>query len=179
MSNHAPVSGYGKVFEDMFTGSMYGQPAAVFVVWVYAITHMREKGQVCYVEINPNHLAPAVGLSAEEVTASLLYLQEPDHGSRSEEFEGRRLVCLLPEEKRHGGPMTYRVVNGFKYRMGTGEAERRAGNARRQRKAAAKKRAKKDSGGKWDEERWEQTWDSEGADAVLAVQRPMERGFDR
>lgn len=79
---------YGKHFESMYDGSMYGAGVAVFAVWGYVISHARE----AVVELNPQMLAHTLGGKEEEIIAAIKKLQSPDPRSRHKEYEGRRLV---------------------------------------------------------------------------------------
>ena len=103
------------------------------------------------------------GCSEEEVRAASAALEAPDPGSRSGEEEGRRVVA---ESVRTLGPMQYRVVNGYKYRMMPGEEKRKAGERKRSAKYYAKKKAEREAA----------EWDRHDLDAPLAVQRPMKVG---
>lgn len=79
---------YGKHFQSMYTGSMHGAGPDVFAVWGYVISH----AQHGTVELNPQHLAPILGMSAEAVEATIVKLAEPDNRSRSKAYDGRRLI---------------------------------------------------------------------------------------
>ena len=79
---------YGKHFESMYDGSMYGAGVAVFAVWGYVISHAREG----VVELNPQMLAHTLGGKEEEIIAAIKKLQSPDPRSRHKEYEGRRLI---------------------------------------------------------------------------------------
>ena len=80
---------YGKHFESMYEGSMYGAGVAVFAVWGYVISHARE-GKI---ELNPRKLRDTLGAeSIEEVEAAIIKLESTDPESRHKEEGGRRLV---------------------------------------------------------------------------------------
>jgi LysM repeat protein len=116
---------YGKAFTSMYTGSLFGKPALVFAVWTYSFAHMRpsRKDGECYVELNPTLLAATFATDVPKVHEALAVLEAPDPSSRNTVEDGRRLVCLA--ERRHDGPMQYRVVNGATYRAMRDEEERR------------------------------------------------------
>lgn len=74
----------------MYTGSMHGAGADVFAVWGYVISHAQEGT----VELNPAHLAPILGMSADAVQTAIDLLCSPDPRSRSALHEGRRLLSV-------------------------------------------------------------------------------------
>lgn len=79
---------YGKHFESMYDGSMYGAGIAVFAVWGYAISHTRKSR----VELNPRKLADTLGGKIEEIEQAISFLRKPDPESRFKEHEGRRMI---------------------------------------------------------------------------------------
>lgn len=79
---------YGKHFESMYEGSMYGSGVAIFAVWGFVISHARA-GRL---ELNPKKLADTLGGTVAEIEEAILKLQKPDPASRHKEFEGRRLI---------------------------------------------------------------------------------------
>lgn len=80
---------FGKVFESMFTGSLFGSGPTTFAVWTYAIVNARPPGEV---ELNPKLLAATLGCSEADVLEALETLCAPDPNSRSADEDGRRLV---------------------------------------------------------------------------------------
>jgi len=104
---------YGRHFESMYTGSMYGQGYGLFAVWGWVISH--ERGGI--VEINPKMLADLFGESVESVSTLVNKLCQPDDDSRSTEQEGRRLERI--------GQFAYQVVNAAEYAKIASEADRR------------------------------------------------------
>lgn len=101
---------YGKHFESMYKGSMYGAGLAVFAVWGYVIAHT--KGGA--VELNPKDLANVLGGTVDEINHALDFLMRPDPESRMKECEGRRLV--------KEGAFQYRVPS-WSYYQGIKDAE--------------------------------------------------------
>ncbi len=97
---------YGKIFETVFTGSLYGSGPTVFAVWSYVIATAKPPG-VC--ELNPKLLAGCIGTTVEDVRAAIILLTADDPDSRNSDEEGRRLV--------HLGAFQYRVVSFDKYRL--------------------------------------------------------------
>lgn len=116
------MPGYGKHFESMYTGTMFGSGADVFAVWGYAISHCR-RGEV---ELNPKMLAATIGMSVQEAEDAIAFLCEPDPNSRSQIDEGRRLVKT--------GSFTYRVPTFEKYNSTHSEDEVRAFERERKQK---------------------------------------------
>src|ERR671924_589716 len=99
------MSGYGPMYESMYTGSMVGSGSDVFAVWGYVIAHVRH-GEV---ELNPVLLATILGTTVEAVDRAIARLCEPDPRSRNPAEDGRRLVFLRA--------MQYRVVSAEKYKL--------------------------------------------------------------
>ena len=104
---------YGRHFESMYTGSMYGQGYGLFAIWGWVISH--ERGGI--VEINLKMLADLFGESIESVSTLVNKLCEPDDDSRSTAQEGRRLERI--------GQFAYQVVNAAEYAKIASEADRR------------------------------------------------------
>jgi hypothetical protein len=121
---------YGKHFESMYTGSMYGAGLAVFAVWGYIIAHTRPNHLV---EVNPHMLAGVLGTNSEVVQDALDFLCSPDDSSRSPEEGGRRLI----QEARY----MYRVVNHEQYRKIQTDEQRREYNRIKQQECRARKKA--------------------------------------
>jgi len=96
---------YGKVFAQMYRGSLYGSGFGVFAVWGWVIANCDQKG---HIEINPRELASVLGGSRGEVEEALRFLESPDPESRTPDEDGRRLM--------REGQYLYRVVNFPKYR---------------------------------------------------------------
>lgn len=118
---------YGKHFESMYEGSMYGAGMSVFAVWGYVIAHTKRSR----VELNPRKMADTLGGTIEEIDAVLTKLQRPDPMSRHKQHEGRRLV--------KEGEFQYFVPSWEDYQKIRNEDERREYN----RIAQARHRAKK------------------------------------
>lgn len=99
------MSGYGKHFESMYTGSMYGAGPMVFAVWGWVVAHVRDG----YVEINPQKLADTIGkCTPHDVSEVVAYLCREDPDSRTPDEDGRRLI--------REGQFRYRVVTHRKYK---------------------------------------------------------------
>ena len=105
---------YGKVFEQMFTGSLVGAGPDVFAVWTYAIVHARSPGEV---ELNPRLLSVMLGMTVEEVERVIEKLCSPDPYSRTPDLDGTRMV--------RRGQFLYFLPNWQKYRDIRNDEERR------------------------------------------------------
>lgn len=105
---------YGKVFGQMYTGSMMGAGTHVFAVWGYAISNANSDG---YVELNSKLLAVLLGTSEELVMDAIQYLTAPDPKSRTGGSDGRRMI--------REGQYLYRLVNLRKYMYLHSREERR------------------------------------------------------
>ncbi len=105
---------YGKIYEQTFTGSMYGSGSHIFAVWSYVIAHTKPDAMV---ELNPMELASKLGEDLEKVEAAIEHFKSPDPKSRSKEFEGRRLI--------QKGEFIYFVPQYHKYHGFANNKERR------------------------------------------------------
>lgn len=119
---------WGKHFESMYEGSMYGAGVAVFAVWGYVISHARN-GQV---ELNPRKLADTLGGTLEEIRAAVTFLMSPDPNSRFKDHEGRRLV--------KNGEFQYEMPSWQSYHLIRNEDDRREYNKLKQREYRARRR---------------------------------------
>ncbi len=79
---------YGKHFESMYEGSMYGAGLDVFAVWGYVIAHTKRSR----VELNPKRLSDTLGGDIPAIDKAIEFLMAPDPISRHKEHEGRRLI---------------------------------------------------------------------------------------
>src|SRR5690348_13980992 len=79
---------FGKSFQSMYTGSMFGAGPTVFAVWGWIFTHACKSR----VEVNPKLLAPMLGTTVEDVERAIKWLCAPDPNSRHKEHEGRRMI---------------------------------------------------------------------------------------
>jgi len=111
---------YGKSFESMYIGSMYGAGINVFAVWNYIIT-MTHRGLI---ELNPKALAATLGGTEQEVKDAIEYLSRPDPESRCKAEEGRKIV--------REGQFQYRVVSWEEYQRIRNAEDLREYNRRKQ-----------------------------------------------
>jgi hypothetical protein len=121
---------FGKHFQSMYTGSMFGAGTAVFSVMGYAISHA-VKGRV---ELNPVMLAPTLGTDVASVEAAINYLEQPDPRSRSKDYEGRRLI--------REGEFQYFMPTHEKYQFIRNNDERREYNRQKKAEERARKTSK-------------------------------------
>lgn len=119
---------YGKHYESMYEGSMYGAGVAVFAVWGYVISHAREG----VLELNPRKLADTLGGEVEEIVEAIKKLEEPDKESRHKEEGGRRLV--------KEGEFQYRVPSWGYYQELKNASDLREYNRIAKRRQRAKKK---------------------------------------
>ena len=119
---------YGKHFESMYEGSMYGSGVAVFAVWGYVISHAR-KGKI---ELNAKKLADTLGGSVGEIDAAIEYLKGADPNSRHKSHEGRRLI--------QEGQFQYWIPSWEDYQEIKNEEDRREYNRVKQAEYRARKR---------------------------------------
>ncbi len=155
--------GYGKHFNDMYTGSMFGQSTDVFAVWGYVISNMRVTKLEAHVELNPRVMATVFGSDPRTMIDAIAVLEAPDDESRSTTHEGRRLVLMTA---RTSGPMQFLVVNGYKYRHTRDEDARKATNRKSQRKRYARKKVEA-AGEEWDPGMWKDSALSSGTVQAL------------
>jgi hypothetical protein len=117
---------WGKHFESMYNGSMYGAGVGVFAVWGYVIAHARNG----VVELNVRVLADTLGGKVEEVEKAIAYLTKPDPASRHKEHGGRRLI--------KEGEYQYRIPSWSSYQTMRNEEVRREYNRKKQMEYRAK-----------------------------------------
>lgn len=129
--------GYTPVFDSILDGTLYGR-WPVNGVWILLLSQADSQGRIDAV---PQLLASKIGCEVETLLQCIEQLMQPDPLSRSEEYEGRRLIPLDPNR-----PWGWIVVNHGKYRekarlMGKAERERESGaNAERMRARRADRR---------------------------------------
>jgi len=128
-------SGFGRIFERMYRGSMVGAGPHVFAVWPYVIAHMRGHPEYgALVELNPKLLAFILGDEELEVVKAIDYLCREDGISGTPTEGGRRLVRV--------GTFLYRVVNGAAYLSLRKAEEKKFKHAQRQKRYSDRKNSK-------------------------------------
>lgn len=113
---------YGKIYEQTFTGSMYGSGSCVFALWSYVIAHTKPDAMV---ELNPQALSSTLGEDIGRILQAIEHFKSPDPRSRSKEFEGRRLI--------QKGEFIYFVPQYHKYHGFANDKERRSYFAQKKR----------------------------------------------
>lgn len=107
---------YGKLFESMYDGSLYGQWEAI-VTFQQMIVLADMDGTI---DVTPQALAARTSIPLDIISKGLKVLLEPDAYSRSPAEEGRRIVSLDPNR-----PWGWRIVNHAHYRALRSAEERR------------------------------------------------------
>ena len=121
---------YGKIFESIYEGSLYGHWEAI-VTFQAMIVLANEDGEL---DMTPQALAGKTSIPIHVIKAGLAILQKPDPDSRSPLHEGRRIIPL--EEGRAFG---WQIVNYTHYRnLASREDKKRADRDR-----VAEKRSRK------------------------------------
>ena len=120
---------YGKIFESIYDGSLYGEFEAIVVM--KALIVLADSDGV--VDLSPQALAGRTSYPLDVIKKGLSVLQKPDPDSRSGVAEGRRVLPL--EDGRAFG---WQIVNYQKYRKLATREEKRSSD----RKRIAKKRQK-------------------------------------
>ena len=116
---------YGKIFESIYEGSLYGHYEAI-VTFQALIVLADEDGLI---DISPQALSGKTSIPLEIIRKGLKVLQQSDPHSRSPNEDGKRIV-LLNESREFG----WRIVNYEYYRNLARRADKREKAAERQRK---------------------------------------------
>ncbi len=98
---------YGKIFESIYDGSLYGHFEAI-VTFQALIVLADEQGLI---DISPHALAGRTSYPIEIIKAGLKVLQQSDPHSRSQDEDGKRIVPL-----DNGREFGWRIVNYDHYR---------------------------------------------------------------
>ncbi len=107
---------YGKIFAQMYDGSLYGQ-------WQALITFQQMivlADPVGHVDMTPQAIAARTSIPLDIIQAGLQILEQPDPDSRTPDEDGRRIVRL--SDHRTWG---WRIVNHGHYRKLRSQEERR------------------------------------------------------
>ena len=122
---------YAKLFTSIYQGTLRGDSHGL-LVFTNLLAHAERDGTV---DLHPRAIAEEIGLTLDQVKATLLVLEAPDPESRSPELDGRRIVRM--DEHRAWG---WHIVNHAKY-----NAIRNADDRREQNRLAQERwRAKQD-----------------------------------
>ena len=129
---------YGKIFESIYDGSLYGNFEAI-VTFQALIVLADEHGLI---DISPHALAGRTSYPIEIIKAGLKVLQQSDPHSRSQDEDGKRIVPL-----DNGREFGWRIVNYDYYRNLARRADKKASAAERQRRKRKKDAQAHDSKG--------------------------------
>jgi hypothetical protein len=99
--------GYTPLFDTLLNGTMYGKWPHNGI-WALLLSRASREGVINEV---PESLAAHIGISVEQLMASIAFFMQPDPNSRTPDDDGRRLE-LLDEHKAWG----WRIINHGKYR---------------------------------------------------------------
>lgn len=108
---------YGKLFAQMYDGSLYGNWKAL-VTFQQMIVLCDSDGVI---DMTPHALAARTGIPLDIITEGIAALEQPDPYSRTPDMEGRRIERL--DDHR---PWGWRLVNYAKYRSLISLEEKRA-----------------------------------------------------
>jgi len=108
--------GFTKLFDSMWSGSLYGhfEASAVFMV---LLSLANSEGEV---DMTPEAVAGRTGWPIEFIREGIRQLEEPDPRSRTPDADGRRIIRL--DDNREWG---WFITNYAKYRNEARSAERR------------------------------------------------------
>ena len=105
--------GYTKLFSEIIHSTIWAEPAHIKIVWVTLLAMADDRHEV---RSSVPGLAKAAGVSLKECEEAIKCFMSPDKYSRSQEYEGRRIMEV------DGG---WRLLNGEKYRKLRSVEERR------------------------------------------------------
>lgn len=125
---------YGKIFESIYEGSLYGQWEAI-VTFQQMIVLSNQDGVV---DMTPQAIAARTSIPLDIISKGLKILHEPDRYSRSPACEGRRIELIDPDR-----PWGWRIVNHDTYRKISTLEDKRA--ADRDRMAAKRANSRGES----------------------------------
>lgn len=120
---------YGKIFESIYDGSLYGHFEAI-VTFQALIVLADEDGLI---DISPEALAGRTSYPIEVVKHGIKFLQQSDPHSRSNEEDGKRIVPL-----DNGREFGWRIVNYEYYRNLARRNDKRIKATERQRRKREK-----------------------------------------
>jgi len=123
--------GYTKLFDSMWSGSLYGkfEASAVFMVM---LSLSDAEGQV---DMTPEAIAGRTGWPLEFIKEGIRQLEAPDIRSRTPDADGRRIILMVD-----GRDWGWFITNHAKYRDEMRSAERREYLKEAKRKEREKRR---------------------------------------
>jgi hypothetical protein len=108
---------YGKIFEIMYEGSLYGQWEAI-VTFQQMIVIADDEG---FVDITPQALAAKTSIPLDIIIKGIEVLESDDPYSRTKGQDGKRILRI-----DKGRPWGWQIVNYIKYRNMTSHEDRKA-----------------------------------------------------
>lgn len=107
---------YGKIFELMYDGSLYGQWEAL-VTFQQMIVIADQEG---FIDITPPALAARTGIPIEIIKKGIGVLESDDPYSRTSGENGKRIIRINKNR-----PWGWKIVNYKKYRDMASQEDRR------------------------------------------------------
>jgi hypothetical protein len=123
---------YAKLFVSLYQGTLRGNSRGI-LVFTNLLAHCDEDG---IVDIHPRAIADEVGLTVDEVRATLLELEAPDPESRTPTHDGRRILRM--DDHRDWG---WVIVNHAKYQAIRNREDRREQNRLSQQRSRERRSA--------------------------------------
>jgi len=120
---------YGKIFESMYDGTLYGQWEAI-ITFQQMIVLADDEG---FVDLTPPALAARTSIPLEYIKKGITILESEDEYSRTPGKNGKRIERISDDR-----PWGWQIVNYKKYKLMASYEEKKAGD----RKRIAEKRAK-------------------------------------
>lgn len=107
---------YGKVFDSIYDGTLYGHWEAIVTMQQFIVLATADG----IVDMTPSSMAARTSIPVEILNKGILVLSAPDPHTRTPGEDGRRIVLL--DEHR---PWGWRLVNHWKYRALRDMAQKR------------------------------------------------------
>jgi len=123
------LSGYTPVFDTVFSGSLYGRYPDT-AAWLFFLAMADWQG---HVDRTPEYIAGVTGMPLKALRGCIDRFTAPDPHSRSQAFEGRKLVLI--DVSRAWG---WKVVNIEVYRKKASDRNRTESGADAERKRVAR-----------------------------------------
>jgi len=108
---------YGKIFESMYDGTLYGQWQAI-ITFQQLIVLADQEG---FVDLTPPAIAARTSIPLKIIERGISILESEDPYSRTEGENGKRILRMNPDR-----PWGWQIVNYKKYRNMASQDHRRA-----------------------------------------------------
>lgn len=102
------MSGYTPLFDSALDGTLFGKWPHTGI-WTCLLSQMDKRGVI---DKHPNLLAAKIGVPVDLLLSCISDFMQPDPGSRTPDYEGRRMELLEPGKRDWG----WRVLNHQLYR---------------------------------------------------------------